>query len=88
MTLGIEDKMRNILAGFFGLLALLAATLWITGILGVAIIPFVSARKAELIGEIALSVAILGECATYLFAWLARKAEKPHEGRFKTFGFK
>jgi len=61
---------RNIFAITFAVLMLLSIAVFIVGLLTAAVVPWFGGIRAESIGEIGCAASGLGECCTYLFAWL------------------
>jgi hypothetical protein len=72
-SLGHIERMRNFLAIFFGVLTLLSIVIWVGGILTAAVLPWFGGIRAERIGQIGFSIALLGEGFVYGFGWLCRR---------------
>ena len=62
--------MKNTFAIIFAVLMLLSIAVFIVGLLTEAVVPWFGGLRAETIGEIGCTASGLGECCTYLFAWL------------------
>ena len=62
--------MKNTFAITFAVLMVLSIVVFIVGLVTAAVVPLFGGIRAETIGEIGCTASGLGECCTYLFAWL------------------
>jgi hypothetical protein len=67
--------MRQKLAIGFLILAIVAALVWIVGLIAGVVIPVFGGIRAETLGGIMFSIALSAEGLLYLFGWLYQKAK-------------
>jgi hypothetical protein len=80
--------MRRALGGIFGVLALICAALWLTGILGAVLIPLLPAAKAESIGAVGFAVSGAGEIGVYVFGFIADRARRSDKRTVSKYGLR
>jgi hypothetical protein len=71
--------MKNALAISFAGLALVSILVWIGGILTAAVVPWFGGIRATHIGEIGLTLGILGEAGLYGFGWITKRLTSKRE---------
>ena len=67
--------MKRFIVTALGVMIVISITLWISGVIGFVVAPWLPSAKAELIGEIMFTAASVGELGVYFFGWSRYQAD-------------
>jgi hypothetical protein len=67
--------MRQKLAAGFWILAIVAALVWVVGLIAGVVIPVSGGIRAEALGGVLFSIALGAEVLLYVFGWISQKSK-------------